>query len=72
MISQLTRSVAMYRVTTNMPKKSNAVPRSFSKTSTIRLSAQTATTGPRSRPRGKSMPRNRRLASESTSRLRTR
>ena len=37
-----------------------------------RLIAQTTSTGPRSLPRGKSMPRNRWLASDSTSRLRTR
>src|SRR2546430_1186077 len=55
-----------------MPKYISDVPRSFSNTRTSRLSTQTRSTGPRSRPRGKSMPRKRRLASASTSRLRTR
>ena len=45
---------------------------SLSKTSSSRLAPQAISTGPRSRARGRSMPRNRRPASASTSRLATR
>ena len=59
-------------MTMNMPKNSADVPMSDSKTSTSRLASQMTATGPRSRARGKSIPANRRPASESTSRFLTR
>lgn len=69
MTIQLVRSVATYSRTTNMPKNSSDVPRSFSKTRMARLSAQMVRIGPRSRPRGRYRPMKRRLASASASRF---
>ena len=45
-------------MTTNRPKNSAEVPTSLSKISTTRLTPQAMSTGPRSRARGRSMPRN--------------
>ena len=72
MMTQLVRSVAMYSITTKIAKNSSELPRSLPRMSTARLAAQATRTGPRSRARGKSIPRMRRLASDSTSRLATR
>ena len=72
MSSHDVRWVATYSMTRNMPKNSADVPMSVSKTRMSRLAPQAMSTGPRSRARGRSMPRNRRPASESTSRLATR
>ncbi len=56
----------------NMPKNSAEVPMSDSKISTSRLAIQMTAIGPRSRPRGRSIPITRRPASDSTSRFLTR
>ncbi len=57
MISQLTRSVAMYSITRNEAYSSSEVPRSFSKTITPTEATRPTSSGARSRGRGRSMPR---------------
>ena len=56
MTTQLNRSVAMYTITRNDAYSSSEVPRSFSKTITPTEMIHAASSGARSRGRGRSMP----------------
>ena len=70
--TQPRRPVATYSIATNRPKNSSDVPRSRSKTRTPTLITQATRIGPRSRPRGTSMPSTRVRATASASRFTTR
>ena len=58
MTSHDTRFVATYSIATNRPKKSSEVPRSRCRTRIAMPISHTTMIGPRSRARGRRMPRN--------------
>ena len=70
--TQMTRSVATYSIMSTMPKKSSAVPRSFSNTRMPRQAKAAMMIGPRSRALGSSTPSTRLPAVMNRSRFDTR